>query len=474
MNLTTRVGLLAGASALTLTSFSFADGSSESDVLKTRIAELEAKVASLETGDSWLTEQRTEEIRGIVQDVLADADTRASLLSTGLTAGYDQGFTIGDTGGGFLLRINGQIQTRWMLSTTKSGDTIEGEAIDTWRQGFEVTRAKLIFSGHVVDPSWKYRIELDFGITGFGAQRTFADTSDELDSSFLTQSTPLRDAYLMKQYDNGMAWMAGRMRVPLTREEMVDSIYQLAAERSLTNAIFTGGITNGFAAMWSNDFLKVMGVISNGANNLGRNALAPDVEAVAVTGRIDWLIAGNWTQFRQFTAPRGTEFGVLLGGAAHYQKGESGGSLGSEPETIIATGDVSLQGNGWNAFGAFNYKYVDPNIGDLDSSNVWGIVAQGGFYVTDELEPFLRYEYADLDNDTDNDKISILTFGLNYYVNANVKVTADAGYAFNGISPMVVPNVNGIAADGRSYGWRADPAGQDGQWASRIQLQLVF
>src|SRR5262245_21772649 len=33
-----------------------------------------------QTGDNWLTEKRADEIRGLVQDVLADADSRASLL----------------------------------------------------------------------------------------------------------------------------------------------------------------------------------------------------------------------------------------------------------------------------------------------------------------------------------------------------------------------------------------------------------
>ena len=77
-----------------------------SDELKKRIAELEAKSArsdarnaelesrlaalEAEKGAQWLTEQRAEQIRGLVQEVLADADTRASMLQ-GIAAGYDDG-----------------------------------------------------------------------------------------------------------------------------------------------------------------------------------------------------------------------------------------------------------------------------------------------------------------------------------------------------------------------------------------------
>ncbi|MCH7546675.1 MAG: hypothetical protein IID30_09780, partial [Planctomycetes bacterium] len=52
------------------------------EVMMGEIDELRAK-----TQDNWLTEHRAEEIRILVQDVLADADTRSSLLQDGLIAG---------------------------------------------------------------------------------------------------------------------------------------------------------------------------------------------------------------------------------------------------------------------------------------------------------------------------------------------------------------------------------------------------
>ena len=50
----------------------------------------------------------------MVQDVLADADTRASLLQNGAMAGYNGGFFIGSTDGDFSLKINGQVQSRYV------------------------------------------------------------------------------------------------------------------------------------------------------------------------------------------------------------------------------------------------------------------------------------------------------------------------------------------------------------------------
>ena len=58
--------------------------------LKTRVRQLQAKRRG-----HWLNEARAAEIRGLVQDVLADSDARNSLQSQAATAGYDRGFFIG-------------------------------------------------------------------------------------------------------------------------------------------------------------------------------------------------------------------------------------------------------------------------------------------------------------------------------------------------------------------------------------------
>ena len=109
MNLTKQVGLVVGAAALTLTSGSFADTNAEANTdLKAKLDSALARIDQLEAkqNDNWLTEHRADEIRGLVQDVLADADTRASLLAQGVTAGYDNGAVISSADGNWSLRTN--------------------------------------------------------------------------------------------------------------------------------------------------------------------------------------------------------------------------------------------------------------------------------------------------------------------------------------------------------------------------------
>jgi len=135
MSLTTKVGLLTGATATMLTGAVFA-ASPSSDIsstnLQARLEAAEAKIAQLSSQQDadWLTEQRSEEIREIVQDVLADADTRASLQGSNMSAGYDNGFVISSSDGKWKLRINGLLQNRWILSNNRVPNTpLSGPAL---------------------------------------------------------------------------------------------------------------------------------------------------------------------------------------------------------------------------------------------------------------------------------------------------------------------------------------------------------
>ena len=104
MSLTTRFGLVAGTTALAIAGSAFGGAESDNDALA-QIAELKRELAELKQaeGQDWLTEQRAGEIRGIVQDVLADADTRTSFQSSGAMAGWNKGFFLASPDGNFKL-----------------------------------------------------------------------------------------------------------------------------------------------------------------------------------------------------------------------------------------------------------------------------------------------------------------------------------------------------------------------------------
>mgnify|MGYP000896816663 FL=1 len=87
---------LLGVATLTLTSAGFAGSDTNAD-LQARLEAAETRIneLSVATNNNWLNDTRSDEIRSLVHDVLADADTRASLQGSGSTAGYNGGFTVG-------------------------------------------------------------------------------------------------------------------------------------------------------------------------------------------------------------------------------------------------------------------------------------------------------------------------------------------------------------------------------------------
>jgi hypothetical protein len=431
MILTTRVGVLTGACALVITGVSFADSPTDQEA---RIAELEAKVAEL-SGDNWMTEQRADEIRGLVQDVLADADTRASLLNSGLQAGYDDGFTLGSADGVFSMTINGHLQTRYVYNY--QDDAPPGE--DTNRSGFENTRTRLIFSGGVGD-GWTYYVNGGFY------------RSD--DGSF-----DLQDAYIRYSFDNGWMMGMGQYKSPFSREFLVDSMNQLAVERSLLDYWFNAGRTQGIRLGYAADTFRFTSNFNDGADGQNNGWEEFDVE-FAMGARFEFLFSGNWEQFDDFTSPMGSEQGFMVGVGVRTETQEYGTPIpADEADTFGVTADASLEFDGWNVFTAFHYLDQDTD------SDLTGWVIQGAYYFSDTFEGFARFEYMDFDDSGDD--LNILTVGVNMYYSANVTMTADVGYGFEAIR---TPNTGA----GQITGWRDDVAGNDGQFVFRTQLSLTF
>jgi hypothetical protein len=474
-----RVGLLAGAATLTLAGGSFADTDLEAQnqELRARIADLESRLEAVESqnGADWLTEQRAEEIKGLVQDVLADADTRSSLLSQGMTAGYDNGAVISSADGNWLLRTNIFLQTRFMLTNAnKTEPGFDGAPDQNTIWGFEVTRAKFILTGNVVNPDWFYKIQFDIGSNQFSL-------IDPNTGDFVGRGgtgglgvVGLQEGYIGYDYGNGWRVMLGAMKAPFMREELVDPWNQLAAERSLYNYVFTAGYTAGIAVDWTGDQFRFCGMYHNGVQNLiyvngdptggvyggSGPAALPDTD-VAFSVRGEWLAMGTWDQFNDMTSAQGEEQGLLVGVAIDYQQPQVPATADSL--LVAITGDVSWEMGGANLFASVNWGKGD-NSGGIADVSPWGIMVQGGYYFTEDWEGFVRYEYANIDQTIDYGDINIMTLGVNkYFMGNHAKWVTDFGFAFDSV-PISSPIT----------GWRADPTGGKSQFVMRTQLSILF
>jgi len=495
----------------------------EIDALKNRVKTQDAEIGRIksEQSEQWLTEERAKEIRTIVQDVLADADTRASLQSSGATAGYDKGFFLASPDGNFKLVIGGQLQIRYAASRLSSrslgqldpgtyqppqtgaqgsfpgGTEIKGYQgyfgnnadIKRTARGFEVRRMKLDFSGHVVDPSWQYKVVLAMSQTSgqtafndvtvttsqFGVQSVGVGSSASAGPGAGGSSAGLEDAWIRKELDPNWSVKVGQFKSPFLKEELTSSKYQLAAERSLTNQFFSTKFTQGIELTFQNDCFRVLASFNDGGNNanttsaIGNNALNGTFTQYAVTGRAEWKIAGDWKQFNDMTSFNGEKFAMYVGGAVNWQRGggdmpdayvnswtAGGGTMAGAPlipvsalrypnniptngnddvknltytlDTMVDFGGVSLFaafiGNiayglpaGWVANPSGGFTGVNGNTPN-NISNVpaawgggsaatfvpgygygnspiysYGIVAQAGWFIVDDVEIFGRYEY---------------------------------------------------------------------------------
>ena len=405
-----------------------------------------------ELDDDWLTEQRADQIRSLVADVLADADTRASLLQDGLTAGWSEHFFLASADGRFKLQIDGLLQVRFNWNYH--------DQPDRYIYGFENTRTRMTFRGHVFNPDIHYLMRGDFSRIG--------------------GSDILQDAWLRFQLNNEWSVRVGQFRVPFNREELVAPQNQLVIERSLVNESLNLGRSQGVELTWAGETGKfVFAYLDAGTDNVGGFDLVgskpqntswsiSNLAEFAFAARYEHLVAGNWAQFIDFTSPPGEEFGAMVGVAAFYQQDEYGTGLGparNEERWFTGTGDVSLEWGGANAFMAVLYHYIDDS--QFGATNVVGITAQGGVYFTPKFEAYARLEWGWFDiNVAEFADMLVLTLGGNYYIDGNdVKLSADIGF---GINQVESPWDSDISA------WRVDADGAEPQVVIRTQIQLVF
>ena len=406
-----------------------------------------------ESGDTWLSEQRARQIRLLVEDVLADADTRSSLLQDGSTAGWDGKFFLASADGRFRLNVGGQLQFRWIWNYHDSPPT--------YRYGFDLTRAKLVFSGHMFSRDLTFKIQGDFG-----------------DFANIPGANNLEDAWIRYMLNNEWALRFGQFKLPFSREELVDSMYQQVIERSLVNESQNAGRSQGIEVMYADRSDTFALALSDGAeDNVGGFGLIgvnpPLVSALtldtdyAVTARYQHKFAGTWEQFKQFTSPPGDPFAMLWGIAGHYQRNNPAvASFGrDESRWVKVTSDVSVQWGGSNLFAAVTWDYMDlPSF----NVNVFGVVLQGGTYFTEKFEGYARIEWGRfiIDSVDFQDDLIILTLGGNYYLDGHdVKFSADIGFGLNSV---------GSAWDSGIASWRSDALGVRPQVVVRTQFQLLF
>ena len=435
--------------------------------LSSRLNELE-----LVDGERWLGEERAAQIRGIVTDVLADSSSRSSFQSDGATAGYapGKGFFLQSADGKFSMTIGGQIQTRFIVNDAGGQETA---------YGFQLRRAKLYFEGHVFDETWTYKIQ-----GGFNRGSSNLNTGNT--SNFLVE-----DAYMIKNFGDGISVKLGQFKAPWLEEDLVSSKKQLAVERSLLAGYFLQNYNRGIELQYMNDQYRIRGWTGNGiptpfsgaANNVTSSNWNTDPSDYSFVGRGEVKFGeASWKDFGDFNSFRGGKTGVMLGISGLFQRYNTSNGFGKSNATVVSgvTGDITVNFGGASLFAYAVWENgqnaTTPAGLPVGNPNPWGMLVQGGYFLDDDFELFARYEYGVLGASRPaypNDQLNLMTVGFNYFVHKNnLKFTLDWGINLDSLG---LPQYGAVGyGSNNGAGYRTDLPNQDLQWSLRAQMQLLF
>jgi len=381
--------------------------------------------------------------RAAVAELTADAASRVSALDA-------PDANIPKISGNLLFRYYGNFGGDKTPSGSKS-----------FANGFQTRRVRVSVQGQVGDPTLTYRIDWE---------------NNKGDGTAI-----LMEAFAEKKFDNGYALRWGQFKAPLLKEELVPHTMQLATERSTVNTVFSGTYTEGVCGSYTADSFRAYAMLSDGLKALNTDfnngSAVPGGEAdYAITARGEYKFCGEWKNFDMFTSWRNSPCAGMIGAAVHFQDGGStfastGSGATSDLSLFEYTVDGMVKGNGWNAYAGFVGRHVeDKTTATKATYDDFGFIAQGGYFFTDDLEGFARYDVVIPDKDRTNHSVfHEITLGGNYYFipqSQAAKFTLDFL-----IDPSKQSKSSSLIATNTSSGiLAADKA----QYVLRLQMQLLY
>jgi len=496
-------------------------GGATLEALLQRIDSLERKNKSLDTqvadlkaleGEKWLSEERAGQIRSVVEDVLADSESRASLRQDTMTAGWNDGFFLASPDGRFKLEVGGFIQPAFMWSSINPPESDKLDQLPN-RYGFgSGGYNELIFKGHVFSPAIQFMVKTNFVFNqAISIERNVGEPNSQVQGSDSGNLT-LLDAWVRINFSDNWSMRVGQYRLPYAREQLVVDQYQMGVSRSIVSRNYGLWYSQGIEFQFQGDDTRWNLSVDNGAtdNVLGENLKAAGSEPLnnpwysqqssfSVNSRMEWKPFGAWNDFNSFTSPMGEQAGLLLGLAFHTQTTQPNYQYETTTTTTQEKNNWSsatIDGQ-WNFGGAsifasafYNYIYSNqvypaddlgqpPAKARLGAVNAYGFTFQPAMYVDPKVEIFSRYEYANWSaSDSEvlttaktnlpglgqQGPLSILTVGVNWYLDGqDLKWTTDVGTTIG--SPVGASYIDTLA------GWRGS---SEGEMVFRTRLQLIF
>jgi hypothetical protein len=456
-----------------------------------------------------------DEVRAVVAEMLADAETRSSLQASSATGGYDKKFFLASADGAFRLNFTGSFVFRYTLNfrddanAERAGGYPSGG--DDFNPGFSMRRSVLRFDGHIIDPSLLYNVRIAQDNAVISRQVvTPIDPNDPSAGITLNKENKgdprLRfdDIFFTYTFTGDfkggyVKW--GQYKPPFIKEELNSEFVSLAAERGVVNAFFSQDRAQGVSLGYEDERWWLEGMISDGlrTRNTPFGTNFNQTNDIALTGRAEYIFAGTRDQLRDYTSPQDQALAANIGAAVHWQHQNNDPSVtkfdrsvGSPANRSIfgATIDGQVEGSGLSLYvaGVLGYtrarNVVLDDTGATDSRNFtdWGVTVQGSWRFAEKTDVFAKYDGLFLDSDrglTDRDQFHFITAGFVHYLAGHAaKLTLDTTFATNhtvgltssragwlGGSILSISNSDGSGLLGTARGFEA---------AVRLQMQVLF
>jgi flagellar hook-basal body complex protein FliE len=432
---------------------------------------------------SSLSEGSTEGIDEVVQSLVQKYQNVTTTSDGGTETGIETGYVRAADGGfkadqnvinaprdGFFIRsantsagldfemlISGRMQFR---HTAFSDD---GDGSDD-RSDFEIERGRLIFRGHFFDPALGYFVNVD------------ADTDDNHDAKF-------HDAFLTYSLSDKVQFIAGKAKLPGSRDWLMDSKTTRFADRSAATTFFRPDRSVGVGVRGNpteNTFYSVMLANNLGGYNNSSGKEAGDFDPgdidthMAIAATAHWDIYGNYgSGYSDLTHHE--DVALRIGNSISHSDMDSSEETsfyrlidGTEASDTYAGGfdiwmysiDAGMKYQGWSLNTEFFFRFMqdfDPDAA-VDELNTYGAFTEAGYFIIPETVELMA-RVSRINDQGGSPSADEYAAGANLYLDGyDLRLTFD------------VSVLDGTPADNRNANYRT---GDDGVMF-RTQLEASF
>lgn len=459
--------------ALAVSSLAFADAPAATTDVASELGALKARIAELEKAqnENWLNEQRSEQIKGLVQEVIADARARGQFQDSGLLAGYNKGFFLKSADDNFLLKIGVRIQARYTYAfqDKKKNSVTTSPTDDTDVNGFSIRRGNITLSGNVFSKDLTYKLEGEFSGGTF----------------------QLNDAWIGYSFSDLIKFRMGAYDAPFSRTNLVSNANLAFMERPEVHAPFEIARTIGFSMygdfvkdQWSYEFM-----VNNGGEGSQRIQANND-NRLGFYARTVYAGAGTLKDFGDEPDLRdpakGRDFIWSVGAAAGYDsQAPSAGSTGAttidglstnnshgfssayqlKGDVFRGTVDFAAKYEGWHFIAATYFQQINDstaNVSNLKDSSGFQYSGYGqvGYMIEPRKFEVVGRAGALITEDGPNVG-TYYSLGFNYYLfgTHNAKIQSDVTF---------IPDESAFSSGSGSMGRNTQDI------IGRVQMQLSF